>query len=284
VAFTARLEAEVETSQVQARLRDLANDAFLDLRAGLLKWPLWFTIGWLDIKQRYRRSFVGPFWITMSIVIFIAGLGAVNSTLFHMPIQEYLPFLATGLIVWTLISSLITDGCSTFIAAEGAIKQIPMPISVHVYRMVWRNVIIFLHNFIIYIIIESLPFDINPGFTSMMALPGLAAVILNGVAFGIILGLLSARFRDIPPIITNLIQLIFLTTPVLWRADTLPAGREWLAAFNPFFYLVEGVREPLLGHMPSSGAWIVTALFTAANLGVACMMYARFRARVAYWL
>jgi ABC-type polysaccharide/polyol phosphate export permease len=282
MADTAYLEGEASRSQAQ--LRDLANDAFVDIGAGLRKWPLWFTIGWLDIKQRYRRSLVGPFWITMSIVIFIAGVGVINSALFHMPLAEYLPFLATGLIVWTLISGLITDGCNTFIGADGAIKQIPMPISVHIYRMVWRNLIIFFHNFSIYVFISFLPFDIHPNVGSMMALVGLVVVALNGIGFGIILGLFSARFRDVPPTIANLVQLSFLTTPVLWRADTLPAGREWLVNYNPFFYLVESVRQPLLGHVFSTGSWLVTCALTAVNLFVACLLYARFRARIAYWL
>lgn len=282
MAYTAQMEGGMNTSQ--AHLRDLAHDALLDLSQGLQKWPLWFTIGWIDIRQRYRRSFVGPFWITLSIVIFIAGLGVVNSALFHMPIEEYLPFLATGLIVWTLISSLLIEGCSAFISAEGAIKQIPMPVSVHIYRVVWRNLIIFAHNFIIYILITILPFNVHPNIGSIIALLGLATIALNGVAFCIILGLLSARFRDIPPIITNIVQLIFLTSPILWRADTLPPGRQWLADFNPFFHLVASVREPLLGRMLSGGAWLFICAFTAVNLALACLMYRRFRARIAYWL
>lgn len=280
---TQHLEAEASASEVRTQPRDRAREAFLDLRAGLLNWPLWFTIGWLDIKQRYRRSLIGPLWITLSVAIFVAGLGVVYSALFHMPIHEYLPFLATGLIVWTLISSLIGEGCNTFIAAEGAIKQVPVPISVHIYRMVWRNLLIFFHNISIYIIM-ILPFNIDVNLGSIMALVGLTSIALNGVGFGMILGLLSARFRDIPPTVTNLIQLVFFTTPILWRAETLPAERAWVANVNPFFYLVESVREPLLGHVYSGSSWLITCAFTAVNLSVACMMYARFRARVAYWL
>jgi ABC-type polysaccharide/polyol phosphate export permease len=284
VSYTAQhLEAAPETSQAQTPLLHLAEDAILDLRAGILNWPLWFTIGWLDIKQRYRRSLIGPFWITLSVTVFVAGLGVVNSALFHMPINEYLPFLATGMVVWTLISSLINEGCTTFTAAEGAIKQLPVPISVHIYRMVWRNLIIFLHNIIIYCIM-IFPFNIGVNSGMIMALAGLALIALNGVGFGIILGLLSARFRDVPPTVTNLAQLLFLTTPVFWRADTLPPDKAWLADMNPFFHLVESVREPLLGHACSGSVWLFTCIFTATNLAVACAMYVRFRARIAYWL
>ncbi len=283
MAYTAHLEAEASASQVRALLRDRAREALLDLKAGFLNWPLWFIVGWLDIKQRYRRSLIGPFWTTLSMAIFIAGLGVVYPALFHMPIEEYLPFLASGLIVWTLISSLIGEGCTTFIAAEGAIKQIALPISVHIYRMVWRNLIIFFHNISIYVVIIFL-FRTDFNLVSITALAGLVLIALNGVGFGVTLGLLSARFRDIPPAITNLVQLVFFTTPILWRADALPAEEAWVANVNPFFYLVESVREPLLGHAYSSGSWLITCALTTINLSVACMMYARFQARVAYWL
>jgi ABC-2 type transport system permease protein/lipopolysaccharide transport system permease protein len=280
---TQHLEAEANAPQVQALLRDRAKEAFLDLRGGLLNWPLWLTVGWLDIKQRYRRSLIGPFWITLSVAIFVAGLGVVYSALFHMPTQEYLPYLAIGMIVWMLIANLIGEGCNTFIAAEGAIKQVPIPISVHIFRMVWRNVIIFFHNIVIYIIM-ILPFNIDVNIRSIMAIFGLVSIALNGIGFGIILGLLSARFRDIPPIITNLVQLVFFTTPILWRAETLPAERAWVVDVNPFSYLVESVRQPLLGHEYSIGSWSITCAFTAVNLSVALIMYVRFRARIAYWL
>jgi ABC-type polysaccharide/polyol phosphate export permease len=277
------LEAEASASQVPAVLRDRAKDAFLDFRGGVLNWPLWLTVGWLDIKQRYRRSFIGPFWFTLSIAIFVAGLGVVYSALFHLPTQEYLPYLAVGMIVWMLIANLIGEGCNTFIAAEGAIKQVPMPISVHILRVVWRNIIIFFHNIIIYIIM-ILPFNIDVNLKSIMAIFGLMSIALNGIGFGIILGVFSARFRDIPPIITNLVQLVFFTTPILWHAETLPAERAWVADINPFFYLVESVRQPLLGHEFSIGSWSIICAFTGINLSVALIMYARFRARIVYWL
>jgi ABC-type polysaccharide/polyol phosphate export permease len=282
-SITQYAEAEESTPRVQTCLRYRAKEAFLDLSAGLLSWPLWLAVGWLDIRQRYRRSLIGPFWITLSVAIFIAGLGVVYSTLFRMPIQEYLPFLAVGLIVWTLISTLISEGCSTFISAEGAIKQIPAPIIVHVLRMVWRNMLIFIHNAVIYVFI-ILIFNIDINALSLTALLGMISIALNGIGFGMILGLLSARFRDIPPIVTNLIQLVFFTTPILWRASTLPAERTWVASVNPFFYLVESVRQPLLGHEYPARSWLIICAFTAINLSVALIMYARFRARIAYWL
>ena len=194
--------------------REWRREAFADLWQGLLQWPLWFTIGWMDVRQRYRRALIGPFWITLSLGFFVSGLSVVYGALFRMELSTYIPYLGTGIIVWTMISSLLTEGCSTFISAERAIKQVPVPVSVHLYRMVWRNMIIFAHNFLIYIVVVVL-FRVDVGVATLLAIPGLLLVLLNGIGFGLILGILSARFRDIPLIVTNLVQLVFFASPIL---------------------------------------------------------------------
>ena len=46
-----------------------------DLVGGLRDWRFWTTVGWYDIKQRYRRTTLGPFWITISMGIMTGALG-----------------------------------------------------------------------------------------------------------------------------------------------------------------------------------------------------------------
>ena len=263
--------------------REWQVQAIADLRDGLVQWPLWFTIAWMDVRQRYRRSVIGPFWITLSVGIFVTGLGVVYGALFRQDLKTYLPYLAVGVVVWSLVSSLITEGCNTFISAEGAIKQLPVPISVHVFRMVWRNMIVFAHNVMIVIVLVLL-FNIPVGAATLMAVPGLILIMLSGVGFGLILGVLSARFRDIPLIISNFVQLIFFTTPILWRADTLPPNRDWIARFNPFHYLIEVVRQPLLGQTLPAAAWFVSLAIALLALAVGIAFFTRYRVRIAYWL
>lgn len=121
--------------------------ALADLTEGLARWRLWGLLAWQDIKQRYRRSSLGPFWLTISMGVMIGTLGVLYGKLFKMAIQEYLPFLCLGLLTWTFISTSILEGCTVFIASESVIKQIKLPLSSHVYRLVWRNLIILGHNF-----------------------------------------------------------------------------------------------------------------------------------------
>lgn len=263
--------------------KEQRNAAFADLLAGLVRWPLWFTIGWLEIRQRYRRSLFGPFWITLSVGIFVTGIGIVYSALFRAKLVDYLPYLAVGIMIWTFISTMLLEGCSTFIAAEGAIKQNPVPISVHVYRVVWRNIIILAHNLLIYVILIAL-FPIKVNLALLLFPVGLALAIVSGVGMILFLGVLSTRFRDISLIITNLIQVAFFITPIFWKPETLPPDRRWVATFNPLYHLIEILRAPLLGEVPPLLSYLVAVGLAVLTLTSGVLLYVRFSRRIAYWL
>ena len=127
--------------------------AWGDLVAGFGKRELWLHLGWQDIKQRYRRSVLGPFWITIATGTTAVAMGGLYSMLFKLELSEHLPYVTLGLIVWNLINASILEGADVFVANEGLIKQLPTPLSVHVYRLVWRQMLLFAHNIIIFVII-----------------------------------------------------------------------------------------------------------------------------------
>jgi hypothetical protein len=76
-------------------------------------------LGWQDIRQSYRRSVFGQLWITIGMSVTIAAIGIVFGTIFGTPLQVFLPYLASGLIMWGLISGVLNEGNLAFIAAEG---------------------------------------------------------------------------------------------------------------------------------------------------------------------
>jgi ABC-type polysaccharide/polyol phosphate export permease len=258
------------------------NRALRDVVGAITHPHLWLVLGWLEVKQRYRRSKIGPFWITLSLGIMVVALGAIYSRLLGSEMRDYIPSLAAGMIVWQLISGLINDECTAFLATEGVIKQIPTPLTVHILRVIWRNLIILAHNMIIYILV-MLYYLKNPGMAFFLAPLGLALIALNSVACGMILGVLSARFRDIPPIVASLVQLAFFVTPVLWKPENLKT-RIMVVEANPLYYLLELVRKPLTGDIPPLSFWAIAIGFTLVNLAIGFAMFARFRGRIAYWV
>ena len=256
--------------------------AMTDLSSGLALWPLWGRLGWYDILQRYRRSILGPFWLTASMAIMVMGLGVLYAGLFNTSIHDFLPFLCVGLLTWNFISSFLTEGGTLFTGAESHIKQIRVPYSVYVYRSSWSKLIIFAHNFVIYVGV-LIYFQNWPGAVAFLAIPGLLLVLFNGALASLYVGMLSARFRDVPQVINSVVQIIFFMTPIMWKPELLKT-RTYISDFNPFFHLLEIVRAPLLGNLPTMGNYLVVLLITSLNVVVVGAFFTRFRPRISYWV
>lgn len=256
--------------------------ALQDLKSGIGSIYIWPMLGWQEIRQRYRRSVLGPFWLTISTGVLIGGMGPLYGRLLGQDVSAYFPYLAISLVVWTLISTTINELCFSFIIAEGFIKQIKLPLSIHVLRVVWKNLIIFAHNLVILVLV--LVFFPPPLSLHLLLFPvSLFLLAVNAIWTGLLLGLLCARFRDIPQIVTSLTQVALFFTPVLWKAEML--GRNIFAAeINPFFHFLEIVRQPLLSESIPTTSWLVVGCITAGGYVVAITAFARSRARIAYWV
>ena len=256
--------------------------ALLDIADGLRHWRLWGVLGWQDIKQRYRRSVLGPFWLTLSMGTLVGALGFLYGALFRIAIDDYLPFLALGFLAWVLISGIVSDGCTAFIDAEKFIKQMKLPYSTFVYRVVWRNLIVFAHNFVIYVVV-AIVFGIWAGATGLLLLPGLALIVANGLWVCLLVGMVCARFRDVPQIVASLIRITFFMTPIIWKPEQL-GKRSGLVDFNPFYHFIEMVRAPLLGQVPSRLTWTVGLAVAGVGWLVTYLFWRRFRSRISYWV
>jgi ABC-type polysaccharide/polyol phosphate export permease len=265
-------------------LLDSNNSAVVDISAALRRYQLVGMLGWQDVRQRYRRSALGPFWLTISMGVMIGTIGLVFGQIFESSMSEFLPFLAAGMILWAFILSVLTEGCTGFISAEGIIKQLPLPLFVHIMRMIWRNVLILAHNIVILPIV-FLVMGKAPSATALLSVPGFVLVVINVTWAALILAVLCARYRDLPQIVNSVLQVIFYLTPILWMPKLLPqrAGL-YLLDLNPFFHLLEIIRGPLLGEVPTATNWIVSIAVAVVGWVAALLLYGRFKSRIAYWL
>ena len=256
--------------------------AVADIWDGWNRRALWMTIGLHDIRQRYRRSVLGPFWITLSTGIMIGALGLLYSQIFKVELASYLPFLAAGLFVWGVISNLVIEGCLAFTSSEHLIKQLSAPLSIYVYRVLWSNLLTAFHNAWIFILI-ALWLRLSVGWPVLLVIPAVLLILLNGLWVGLLLGLLSARFRDVPMIVGSVVQVMFFLTPVIWKPNMLP-GRTLLLDANPFYHFVQILRGPMLGEVPSLEHWIMALIVTLLGWVVALAFYTAYRWRLAYWV
>lgn len=256
--------------------------AVLDLRGGIGRVRLAVALARLDIRNRYRGSVLGPFWLTLSTAIMVGGIGVLYSALFRLELRDYLPFLAVSLIVWNMLNQTVQDACNSLIVSEGIIRQLPLPYSVHVLRFVMRNAIIAAHSLPL-IAVVFLVCGRIPGPEALLALPGLALLALNAFAGGLFLGMICARFRDIGQIVANAMQFVFFISPVLWKPQLLGHWEAWLP-LNPVFALMETVRGPLVEGGASWMIWLAAVTYTGLLCTLAFTFFVRFRGRIAFWV
>ena len=261
--------------------------AIADLTEGLRRHQLWLHLGWQDIKQRYRRSLLGPLWITIATGTTAVAMGGLYSKLFHLELSEHLPYVTLGLIIWGLLSASILEGAEVFVANEGLIKQLPTALSVHVYRLVWRQALLFAHNIVIYVIIAMI-YPKPWKWTDLSVIPALALIMLNCIWAALVFGIVGTRFRDIGPLLNSIVQLLFFMTPIIWNDQTLAqqgAGQwRWIVELNPLFHYLDIVRAPLLGADQHARHWVVVIALTVMGWILAAFALRQYRSRVPYWV
>jgi lipopolysaccharide transport system permease protein len=256
--------------------------ALADLRDGLSQWRLALALARLDLRNRYRGSVLGPLWMSLSTLIMLIGLGLLYGALFKFKLSNYLPHLAVSLIVWQWMAGFINDSCATLTSAEGVIRQMRLPYTLHALRVAFRNTLVAAHSLAL-IPIVFLIFGHVPGPEALLAIPGLVLIGINMLAGGLLLGMVCARFRDIPPIVANVVQLAFFVSPILWKPELLGDAMVWMA-FNPFYAMLETVRGPLLEGGGPPLAWLAAIFYTTLHVVLAGFLFARFRSRIAFWV
>lgn len=266
----------MQGSSVQIALKDITSAIGRHSLIGML--------GWQDVKQRYRRSALGPFWLTISMGVMIGTIGIVFGSIFKTPLEEFLPFLACGMILWSYFTSVINEGGVGFISAERIIKQLPIPLFVHIMRVVWRNMIILSHNIVILpLVFLAVGKPLTMGI--FLVVPGFILATLNLTWIALLLGVLCARYRDLPQIITSLLNVVFYFTPIMWMPHLVPqrAG-QFILGLNPVYHLMEIVRAPIIGQIPGMTSWLVCICIAIFGWALTVVVYGRYKRRIAYWL
>lgn len=254
-----------------------------DLLESTRSWRLWALLGWVEIRQRYARSKLGPFWLTISMGVMATTLGLLYGVLFGQNLSNYLPMISIGIVMWGLFSGIVNDGCNAFIAGAGYIKQIRSPKYVFILQVTWRNGVIWLHNFIIVLIVLAI-FGVKNWVTIWLFIPGIILFVLNAMWMASFVGVVAARFRDFPQIIASLLQVAFYVSPILFHGEMLSKDNRWVIEFNPLSYLIDIVRQPLLGECPSASAWVIAVAMAIFGWGLALLFTGKYAKRIPYWI
>ena len=273
------------TSIVNEGAKPLTRTAFEDLRDGLRNWELWGRLAVLDVKRRYRRTVIGPFWSALSLGIFVALMGSVGGGLWKRDLSVYLPFLASGMVVWIMISSIINESAMLFVSAGNLIRQTRFDYSVLVYSHVWRHLILFLHNASIYVLVVLLfapKMLLAPAV--LLIVPGLIFVMATGAWVALLVGAVCVRFRDVRHLLTSVMQILMFVTPLFWPEDLLEGTRRFVfVELNPLYHFINIVRAPLLGKVPAFSSYVVVGVVTVIGWALTYAFFSRFRRRIPFW-
>jgi lipopolysaccharide transport system permease protein len=269
-------------SHQRSAFATLIGNASADFVSGVRAWRLWTKFAWHDLLARYRRSWVGPIWLALSAAVYIGALSIVYSTLFRQNIADYVPFVALGVACWSFVSAVASEGVNTFVEAETYIRHTRTSLFIYIFRVLWRNILVFMHQFVVALFVVVLLGKFTLSLLPLAAL-GLLLLWLQAVWAIPLLSLMGTRFRDLQPIIANLLQVLFFITPVIWFPSALGA-RRWIADINPLQSLIAVVRDPLLGIVPAATTYAYVGAVTLGGFVLATLCYCFFRVRVVYWL
>jgi ABC-type polysaccharide/polyol phosphate export permease len=192
------------------------------------------------------------------------------------------PWLATGIVFWTLFAQLINEGCDSFISSGTIIKQTAIPMLTFIARMMTRNLINFAHQVVI-VAAVLIYFGLWRQANVPLSLLGLLLVLINLSWLALASGIISARFRDVPQIITALVQVAMFVTPVFWRPESIRSHRFMLEG-NPFYHMLEVTRRPLLGEAVNPSSYLILILTAVVGWAAAFYLFSRTRRRVVHYL
>lgn len=258
------------------------EEGFTEIKNALLSHEQWLYMAVQDIKLRYRRSMIGPWWVTISTGVMVMMLGFLWSHIFATDLENYLPFFALGFVLWGWMSGQILDAAGGLFQFGGVIKQMKLPFPIFTFRCNVRQLIILVHNTVI---IAAVLLLIGKGLSwmNLVAIPSLILIQLNLTLLSIVVSIFCTRYQDMTQVVNVGTQIIFFFTPILWQVETLK-NRTYLAEMNPIFHWIETIRAPLLGHLPSVSnyLWSLASLVVLSLL--ATYFLGRYRSRIAYWL
>ena len=258
------------------------GEALDDIMAGFAKWRIWVALSWQEFIATYRRSFFGLAWVILSFAGFVfVKLVIFSSLIATDDAKFYNAYLLVGLYLWIYFSTVMNSAPDTFISASGWIRSEPLPFSIYILKAIMREFYNFALTFAVVIAaFLDLNFPIHErGWLSLFAV---VFFFMNAFAIKLLIGLVSARFRDIAHFIKALMLPLMFLTPIFWLPSQMPGLMKYLW-WNPFYHYLEIFRMPLLtGEFPMQSWIFVSIVFAIVSLS-AFLLFARFRQRIVFW-
>jgi ABC-type polysaccharide/polyol phosphate export permease len=261
------------------------HTAIADIMGALRQFNNTLFLAGANVKLRYKRSVLGPLWITLTTVVFIFFISYLYTGFIETDFPHYLTNLSLGWIIWQFINDSVVQGAQTFQRGARVLHGTRIDKFSFVLQMVFINLIILVHNLLIVVVVLVMgEVTISPNM--FFVIPGFALIVLSAIWSATLFGILCARYRDLYPTLQAGMRVLFFVTPILWSPALLPADspRRLFVDLNPFAHYVEICRKPLMGESPPMLSWLVTGSCTVVGLTLAFLAFARYRRNIVFWV
>lgn len=239
------------------------------------------ALAWSDMRHRYVRSLLGPFWMSLQMAIVVAVLGSVIGQMSNADMMARLPMLALSMTAWTFLNSVVLDATTALQNSASLIRDRALPPVIFLLQCTFRQGLFALHNACVPLLLWLLltPHDLSG---ALAALPGLSLFVICTFGLSLVLGALATRYRDLKPIIESTLMLAFLASPVIWSADMIN-HRSTVMRLNPLTHLFAVWREPLAGgHVDATSViYVLVALALLLCASVLTLVHLR---KAAFWI
>ncbi|MET4257110.1 ABC-type polysaccharide/polyol phosphate export permease/glycosyltransferase involved in cell wall biosynthesis [Bradyrhizobium sp. S3.12.5] len=239
------------------------------------------ALAWSDMRHRYVRSLLGPFWMSLQMAIVVAVLGSVIGQMSNADMLARLPMLALSMTAWTFLNSVVLDATTALQNSASLIRDRALPPVIFLLQCTFRQGLFALHNACVPLLLWLLltPHDLSG---ALAALPGLSLFVICTFGLSLVLGALATRYRDLKPIIESTLMLAFLASPVIWSADMIN-HRSTVMRLNPLTHLFAVWREPLAGGHVDATSIIYVLVALALLLGASVLTLVHLR-KAAFWI
>jgi ABC-type polysaccharide/polyol phosphate export permease len=257
-------------------------DGISDILRTLRSPHLVLYMAWSDVRARYKRSVLGPLWITIGTGISVFAFGFIWSDLLKMDRAKFVPILTIGLVLWQFMSACILESSSVFTRQTSAIRNLDLPLSLYPAQLVLRHLINLAHNVPLFVLV-FLFMGVALTSDSLWVIPGFLLVVLNLFWMTLLLGLLGARFRDLEYLIGMMMPLLIFLSPVFYRPDALALSGKYIW-LNPFSSMIEIIRYPLLGEPTPGFIYGISVGMLMVGGIVTVLLFHAKRKRIAFWV
>ena len=271
-----------ENTSTPSTLGDLLREFYQSARSS----GSWLYTSWIEILLDYRSTALGPLWISVGTALFVFVIGSLyGRVVLSGDSNIYLAHLAVGLVLWYFLNKTIVTGCRVFLVNRSTILDGATTYPNVLLKLVSTNLILLAHNTLV-IVLVFLYLGLVPSVTALLLIFTVPLVIANILWMCVIAAILGTRYVDFQETTQSAFRLLFFLTPILWIPHEHVRGAIVDAAIylNPFYYLIEVIRGPLIyGRIPLMEIGVVLIALPIGWL-LASVLYKRTRTSIALWL